>query len=186
MNKLHPYVRNRIISLLCVVVFIWAGEQDMHAQEVPIPTIQSSPQNLTLAVGQSGAMTVFISNVAGIRGFSYQFNAVLQKIWDEYANPATNSGVWQTDPDNGNKPLLLLYVGTDGPAIFRKPLEGALDETIPFSSSDALRWRIQANGTEARINQVFSIKYVVAGMASGWAWDDPYWNRSVAPPVPKP
>ena len=101
-----------------------------------------------------------------------QFNSLLQIIWDQYAS---DRNVWQYDPDPAiDRPLLLLYVATDGPAIHRDSMNAILNEATAFDINSDYCLKVRTGGIDRPINKVFSIKYVAAGAATGWAYDEPY------------
>jgi hypothetical protein len=110
-----------------------------------------------------------------IRKSTARFNDLLQTIWDNYAS--RGSDVWQEDNDPvlaNRKPLLFLYVGTDGPAIHRDKETGMLKDVAFDISNSAfcLKVRTGGEGSPHRpINEVFTIKYVASGMGTGNAAD---------------
>ncbi len=110
-----------------------------------------------------------------IRKSTADFNALLQTIWDNYAS--RGSDVWQDDnnpvPAN-RKPLLFLYVGTDGPAMHRDPETGTLMSVAFDLTNDAFCLKVRTGGQSAPyrpINEVFTIKYVASGMGTGDVFD---------------
>jgi alpha-tubulin suppressor-like RCC1 family protein len=106
-----------------------------------------------------------------IRKRTAEFNEVLQTIWDNYASKG--SDVWQYDDDPipaNRKPLLFLYVGTDGPAFLRDRDTGTLKSDAFDLTNPTLCLKVKTGGPASLprpINDVFTIKYVAAGMGTG-------------------
>lgn len=106
-----------------------------------------------------------------------QFNDLLQTLWD---NHASDPAVWQYDPAN-NRPLLFLYVGTDGPAMHWDPVNAMLDDSIAFNlANPRFCFKIVKNGVSTPIDQAFSIKYVAAFTASGGSLGGPTLRDAVS------
>jgi hypothetical protein len=98
------------------------------------------------------------SNKTFIANRTRDFNALVQYLYNNYAS---DPNVWQWE--NG-KPLLLLYVGTDGPAAHRIDSTALFDEAIinDVNSPDGFGFKITVGGIEKRITEVFTIKYTAA------------------------
>jgi len=108
------------------------------------------------------------------------FNAILQAIFDEFVEPRTPAGVlieddthiWQRDPTNGDKPLLLLYVGTNGPAFDRDSSNVRLNverytNSAPYPKVGTTWMQVPMTvttfgGVKKSISEVFSIRWVGA------------------------
>jgi len=98
------------------------------------------------------------------------FNGLLKYLWENFADPSlpANQGVWQLDPAN-SKPLLLLYVGTDGPAFDRDSTDLRLTsrritETAPYFEYGAMQepMTVLVGGVRKSISELFSVRWVGA------------------------
>lgn len=97
------------------------------------------------------------------------FNLLLQYLWTNFADPVANPGVWQLDPTNGNKPLLLFYVGTNGPTFDRDAVNIRLESSrltnvSPYPGNGGMQqpMTINVGGLTKSVSELFSIRWVGA------------------------